>query len=100
MRGTLCGELPADEVAAAIRAVHPMRSPDLVLRVHSDPTVAHRRTVHRYWRQELDDPSVRWLIPWCSSRDPYPERHERGEIDRTGFTDADWCPGCTGVVAQ
>lgn len=73
---------------------------ELTLRVHSDPTAANRQTAHRYWKRDLADPSVRWLIPWCSFGDPYPERHERGEIDLTGFADADWCPGCTGLDSR
>ncbi|WP_116206206.1 hypothetical protein [Amycolatopsis circi] len=97
--GMLCGELPAEEVAAVTGAVHPMRTSDLMLRVHSDPTSARRRTVHRYWKRELND-SSQWLIPWCSGSNPYPERHERGEIGSAGFADADWCPGCTGLVTQ
>ncbi|MBB1154015.1 hypothetical protein [Amycolatopsis dendrobii] len=95
---TLCGELPAEEVAAITRAVHPARTTELTLRVHADPTASHRRTVHRYWKRELADPSVQWLIPWCSGNDPYPERHERSELASAGFGDANWCPGCTGLA--
>ncbi|MFB9925969.1 hypothetical protein ACFORO_12680 [Amycolatopsis halotolerans] len=98
--GVLCGELPAEAVAAVTRAVGPARTSDLVPRVHSDPTAVHRRTVHRYWRRELDNPSSQWLIPWCSGDSPYPERHARGEIGQTGFADAEWCPGCTGLVTR
>ncbi|GAB3372638.1 hypothetical protein GCM10027360_46240 [Amycolatopsis echigonensis] len=96
--GVLCGELSAEDAAAEI-AVHltPTRTSELALRVHADPTAANRKTAHRYWKRELADPSVRWLIPWCSADDPYPERHERGEIDLTGFVDAEWCHGCTGL---
>ncbi|GAB3376146.1 hypothetical protein [Amycolatopsis echigonensis] len=99
--GTLCGQLPAEDVAAVTgavqRAPHPARTSDLVLRVHADPTASYRRTVHRYWKRELADPGMRWLIPWCSGNTPYPERHERGEIDFTGFANAEWCRSCTGL---
>ncbi|GAA1030819.1 MULTISPECIES: hypothetical protein [Amycolatopsis] len=98
--GTLCGELPAEDVAAATAGAHRMHTSQLVLRVHSDPTAAYRRTVHRYWKRELDDPSVQWLIPWCCGDTPYPERHERGEIDPTGFADAEWCRGLAGLDAR
>lgn len=79
---------------------HVMRTSDLALRVHADPTAAHRLTVHRYWKRELADPAAQWLIPWCSAEDLYPERHERGEIGLAGFADADWCPGCTVLDAR
>lgn len=96
----MCGELPAEEVAAITRAVHPARTSELALRVHADPTTAHRRTVHRYWRRDLADESTRWLIPWCSTGAPYPQRHERDELAVTGFADAEWCRNCTGMETR
>ncbi|GAA3561760.1 hypothetical protein GCM10022222_51930 [Amycolatopsis ultiminotia] len=75
------------------------RTSDLALRVHTDPTEANRRTAHFYWKGDLADPSVRWLVPWCSVDEAYPDRHERGEIDLRAVADAEWCRGCTGQEA-
>ncbi|GAB3381471.1 hypothetical protein H5411_41900 [Amycolatopsis echigonensis] len=84
------------EQAEGSRA-HAARTSDLALRVHSDPTALLRRTVHRYGKRELANPSAQWLIPWCSVDDDYPERHDRDEVAATGFADAGWCGGCTGL---
>ncbi|WP_134665827.1 MULTISPECIES: hypothetical protein [unclassified Amycolatopsis] len=89
------GRVRAEEIRT-----HATHTSDLALRVHADPTAAFRRTVHRYGKQELADPSVRWLIPWCSVDDAYPERHERDELASTGFAGVEWCSGCTGLDTQ
>ncbi|MCG3757361.1 hypothetical protein [Amycolatopsis sp. Poz14] len=86
--------------AWTVQRRHGPHTSELALRVHSDPTAGNRKTTHRYWKRELADPSVQWLIPWCSFGNPYPERHERSEIDMSGFVDAEWCTGCTGLAAQ
>lgn len=67
----------------------------LALRVHTDPMDLRRRTAHLYPKRHLADPTAWWLIPWCSTDTLYPQRHERGDLDLTGFVDAEWCPDCT-----
>lgn len=94
--GTLCGELAAEDVAAVTGAAHPMRTSELALRVHADPTAAHRRTMHRYGKRDLADQSERWLIPWCSSSAPCPQRHEGGEIAATGSPTPTGAPAAPG----
>lgn len=50
-------------------------SSDFVLRTHVTSNVAHY-----YRKQDLRDPEVVWVTPWCEEGKANPERHRREDV--------------------